>query len=169
MNRDKPSAAVVALSVLATLVTALLAQFLFSALVKPPSYSRRMAALTASVDALNQPTGSTRRGYGPGAVCNGAAQAASESLRRALVEQARTVGAGLKDLSVAPGERQGELTPIDVSFTAEGPYASTVQILALLQAAQPEVFVDSADLRPTAAGAALSIRGRAFCWPFVRP
>lgn len=169
--RSLPSAVVLASAMLLLLVSAILFSLIFKALASPAGYGGRLRTLEASAAQLRQSAALRANGpYGAGAVCAGPAVKAAPALRQALSDQAAAAGAVVKTLDVTPdtGASRG-LAPIAVSLTVEGPYAAVVQTVSLLQSAQPEVFIDSLDLRPTVAGAAMHMTGRAFCQSSARP
>lgn len=171
MGFRPPSTLVLALAVLIAVASAAAGAMAMTALARPADYEDRMTAVQASIDYAEQVRGTpAAAAYVEQAVCDQPLLPATESLQRALAARAGEAGVTIGALQVAPGagpDMRSKLAPLDVSFTADGPYESAVRMVSLLDAVRPAVFVDRLELRRRAGGASLKITGRAFCWTSV--
>ena len=110
--------------------------------------------------------------YAPGAVCHDAGPAAEAALRQRLQAGASAAQVNLANLTTAVGvgdEAQGSLMPVTFQVEASGHYEAVVALLGALTKAEPEVFIDTADLKSQAASVALKLSGRVFCSTAARP
>lgn len=172
MKRDliTPRIAIVALVLLAA--SAGLWSVLLFRLAAPDHMKVRVVALESSLDRINRVA--RARGdagsFAAGAVCAAAGPGANALVTR--IEQAAAgAGVALKTLSVRPGEDTGtaELTPIAVQVEALGRQDAMMSMLSTLSQGGTTIFVETADLKPQAAGMIdLKLNGRALCWNAAR-
>jgi hypothetical protein len=137
-------------------------------LARPRAYSARLAAAehtTGSAETLLQKAGDPGA-YPPGALCRGSPVAAADAFRAKL--RAVVAGAGgTVALANADPEASvdpvGNLTPVSIELDANGPYEGMVNALSQLARAQPELFIDSVDLKSQISTVNLKIAGRFYC------
>ncbi len=107
--------------------------------------------------------------YAPGAVCAEAGPGA-DALKQRVEANAAAASVALTALAVTPsGDVLGQTTPVSLKFEATGKYEATLLMLNLLARSQPQVFVETVDLKPQAGGSAvLKLSGRVLCWTSAR-
>lgn len=133
----------------------------------PADYATRMAAVQAQAlraEGLAAKSSGTAT-LGKGAVCEGFEEAQLGQVREAVESAGRTEG--LQSLQVALGaplDAGARIAPLTVTLRADGGYDKVAGFLDRLGRITPKIFVDSADLAPSATGASLSLTGRVFCW-----
>lgn len=153
------------LAVLAGLVTLGLSSWAMASLAQPRDYKTRLAALEQSISEIEKGAPGQRiAGFNEKTLCRGALIPAAAAVRSDLVRRAASAGLSLKALESSPGTGIGQLSAIDVTFTAEGPYEGAVKLIGALETSRPEVFVDSVEIAPQSGQTRLTVKGRAFCW-----
>ena len=136
-----------------------------ASLARPSDYKNRLAALEVSINEIERGSpGQQIAGFNEKTLCRGALIPAASAVRSDLVRQAGAAGMTLKALESSPGTGAGQLSGIDVSFTAEGGYEGAVKLIGALEMSRPEVFVDSVEVSPIGDRVGLKVKGRAFCW-----
>jgi hypothetical protein len=133
----------------------------------PGGFSGRLAEVdqqTADAERILVRSG-TGSPYQVGAVCNDYA-AATAQLRQQLQTQAASAGLTLTNFSAVPGapdEALGGLRPQSLIVEASGRYDAVVGLLGALAKSQPQIFVDTLDLKSQTSSVALKLSGRFFC------
>lgn len=166
---EAPQPLALAVAVLIGIVSLGATTWALWAVARPKDYTERLAAVEQTIAGIEkQSPAAQAQGFGEATLCDGPVVTAAGALRTSLVGRAGASGMVIKALDVAPAVGGPRLSPIDVSFSAEGPYEGAVRLIGALQASSPEVFVDSVQLTPTAGATRLKVRGRAFCWTSAR-
>jgi hypothetical protein len=138
-------------------------------IARPAHYSARLAAAgqqLAAAEALLKTSGGDAGVYPAQALCSGAPEAAAAALRQRLQAAAAAAGASLANVEADPELAEGEgrgLRPIVLRLDATGRYDQVVSMLASLARSQPELFVDSVDLKSLTSAVDLKLSGRIYC------
>ena len=168
MSRLAQSPVLVAGSMVGVVVTAILAVWGLSALAEPEDFDHRMAVVDARLAELARGASARQASaYSTTALCSAPLIPAANALRDELGRQAAAANLAMTQVSVAPGgavQPGSGLTALEIALMVEGPYADARRFLGGLQAASPEVFVDSFEVRPAVASVRLRVTGRALCW-----
>jgi hypothetical protein len=147
--------------------------FTLAQLSRPADFKARASTLNETLSRAER-LGHTRGNpyaYPAGAVCDNP-NAGADDLKRRTEAAAAASSVSLSSLAVNPpavGEAPGRVTPVTLQFSATGKYESVVGMLGVLASAEPQVFVDTTDLKPAAAGAVtLKLSGKVLCWTSAR-
>ena len=141
---------------------------IFATIAHPSRVSARMADLDRRLDEADR-LAATATGpltQPPGAICHQEADSAVAALKQRLQANASANGLTLSNLAVSPGagdEALAGLTPITFSLEANGRYDAVVTMIAGLGKAEPELFVDQADLKSQTSSVDLKFSGRLYC------
>jgi hypothetical protein len=173
-RRAQTDLSLVALAPAIAVVGAALAFATLSGLARPDHYGARMRGLNDQLSqAEAQLHGAADAGAYPAkALCRSSADQAALDLRQRLQSQAAAASVAVADVLAAPAATESpdpRLVPVTLQFTASGRYEQVVALLSSLAKSQPEIFVDTLDLRPDAANARLKLTGRVFCSSSARP
>ena len=148
-------------------VAAALFCVVLSSLAKPDHFKARLAGLdrmAARIDAIAAKPGDPSA-YPPGAVCGDAPGRAGEILKQRLASLASVGGVAVTNVAVDAGDGAGgELTPVKLHFEASGAYDSVLLLVDTLGKSQPQLFVDTADLKPATSTVDLKLAGYIYCW-----
>jgi hypothetical protein len=141
---------------------------LLSLVARPHGLTTRLRQVSGEVAQVETTLAGAKgvRAYSPGAVCHDAGPAAQAALKLRLQGAASAAQVSLTNLTTAAGagdEAQGGLTPVTFQVEASGHYEAVVALLGSLAKAEPEVFVDTADLKSQTPAVALKLSGRVFC------
>lgn len=148
--------------------------FTLSAVAKPAQFKARMTALEAQadlIDRLNKAPGDARA-YSAQAVCPSASPEAIEALRQRFSTEAGRASVALSNNVVSPEEAastDAQLTPLVFEIEGEGAYGGVIGLLSGLAKSQPEVFIDTLDLKSKTATVTLKLSGHMFCWTSAHP
>lgn len=153
----------------AIVVVAALAVFaLYSMIATPVRYEARKRALNEELVQIR--TASHGSGdataYPAKAICTTSPEQAALDLRQRLQSQAAAAAVTVADFTAAPAPGEApspRLEPVIFRFSASGRYEQIVGLLNTLAKSQPQIFVDTVDLRPDATLARLKFTGRMFC------
>jgi hypothetical protein len=171
--RPMPTTLTIAVAVLIAIVTVAVAGWGLTAIARPADYQTRVAALETRLATLERVAPVARASiYSAASLCEGPLVTAANDMRGDLIRRAGVAGMTIKQLAIAPGGSappQRALSPIDISFMAEGSYDSARVLIGGLQSARPEVFIDAVELKPVGEIVRLKVSGRAFCWTSARP
>jgi hypothetical protein len=159
----------------ASVTIAALAAVLFflglSSIARPQGLQSELATATrqvAEVETRLQSPGDPYA-YPTHALCRDSPDVAVAKLRARLTAS----GGGavtLTNLSETAGvadEAGGGLVPVTLQFEADGRYDAVINLLDGLAKSEPEVFVDTADLKSETSSVALKFAGRIYCSPSV--
>ncbi len=141
---------------------------ILSQVARPPGVAARSAGIgrqIAEAERLGQ-TASGPLVHPAGAVCRQSPAAAAAALQQRLQSGASANGLTVASLVVVPGagdEALGGLTPITFTIEANGRYDAAVLLVAGLAKAQPEIFIDQADLKSQTSSVTLKLSGRLYC------
>lgn len=149
-------------------VAAFAAFGVFSVIATPARYDTRKRALG---NELAQAQTSLRgsgdaAAYPAKAVCTTSPDQAALDLRQRLQAQAASAAVTVAEIAAAPAPSESpdrRLEPVTLQFSASGHYEQLVALLSTLAKSQPQIFVDTVDLRPDATNARLKFTGRVFC------
>jgi hypothetical protein len=144
---------------------------LLSLISRPPGLQSGLAVATRQVDEAETKLQSSGDPYAypSHALCRDAPDLAVAKLRERLTAS----GGGpitITNVSATAGvadEATGGLVPIALQFEADGRYDAVVNLLGGLARSEPEIFVDSADLKSETSSVALTFSGRIYCSPSV--
>jgi hypothetical protein len=149
------------------LVVAALTLAALKLIATPTSYADRLAAAQqkiAQAERLAAMPGDSAA-YPKGAVCEGLDAVAFGKARQAIEEAAGAEGlSGTQVAWGSPRDAGGKIAPLPLSLQVEGPYDKILAFMDRLGRGAPSVFVDTADLTASGAGARLSLSGKVFCW-----
>ena len=140
---------------------------------RPQAYASRLAQLSATsakLEALarSQPSPVS---FPVKAVCNGPTATAADALRRTLTSTAGSTNVAITSVVVTPGladESAGGLAPVTLRFEATGQYPAVLDLLGQMGRWQPELFIDSLDLRSQVSSVGLKLEGRIYCLTSAR-
>lgn len=167
-RRNHTSAALLAAAPAIGVAAAFAAFGVFSALATPAHYDARKRALNDELaQAQTYLRGAGDAGAYPAkALCTTSPEQAALDIRQRLQAQASTGAVTVTDIAAAPAPSESpdpRLEPVTLQFGAAGRYEQVITLLGALAKSQPEIFVDTVDLRPEAANARLKFTGRLFC------
>jgi Type II secretion system (T2SS), protein M subtype b len=170
--RRTPDINVIVVSVTIAAVTALALFLILASLARPHGLQAGLAQATHLVDdgetKLQSP--GDPYAYPAHALCRDQPQVAASALKDRLAAASTTSGASLTGLTMTAGvadEAAGGLAPVTVQFEADGRYDAVIGLLDTLNRAQPEIFVDTVDLKTAISSASLKFSGRIYCSPYV--
>lgn len=136
-------------------------------LATPTGYDERLAAVeqkVARAERLAQMPGDSAA-YPKGAVCEGLNDAGFQKVRQGFEEAATAEGLqGIQIIWGEPINAGARIGPLPLSLRVEGPYEKVASFMDRLARGAPAVFVDTADIVASGAGAQLSLSGKVFCW-----
>jgi len=172
MNDETPGVGVIAGAALAAGVAGIAAAVALSAFAKPSHFSTRLEAVSGQVaraEALAAAPGNPD-GHVRNAVCPARASRDVDSIRSGLAATAAQAGLASANVSVSvlDAAENATMTPLRVSIVAEGSYDAAMTLLDRLGQGQPEVFIDSFDLKSRTTSVALKLSGKAYCWIAAR-
>lgn len=101
--------------------------------------------------------------YARNPICHMPPDEAVAGLQQQLSRDASLAKVSLSNVSVTSGREGSGLASIEIRFEASGVYDGVLLLLSMLAAAKPQIFVDTADLRPRISVVDLSLRGRVYC------
>lgn len=168
MTDDAPSAAWFTAGALIAVLAAMAAVLGLGRLARPADYDQRVVQVANLIDRAHglgqrQPAVNAHPAR---AVCPRLSPANLEAIRASVAYMA--VRAGLPAPAVSTSAlndpRPGAISPVQVSVDVVGPYAAAMDFLGRLEAVQPEVFVDTLDLKPNPSAVELKLTGKAYCW-----
>jgi hypothetical protein len=139
-----------------------------SLVARPHGLTPRLSQVSGEVGQVETTLAGARgtSPYAPNAVCHDAGPAAEAALKQRLQSAASAAQVSLASLASGVGagdEARGGLVPVTFQVEASGHYEAVVALLGALAKAEPEVFVDTADLKSQTASVALKLSGRVFC------
>jgi Type II secretion system (T2SS), protein M subtype b len=139
-------------------------------LATPEGYQDRLAAMEQKViraEKLAQMPGDSAA-YPKGAICEGLSEAGFQKVRQGFEEAAAAEGLqGMQLVWGEPIDAGARIAPLPLSLRIEGPYEKVASFTDRLSRGAPTVFIDTADITASAAGAQLSLSGKVFCWTRV--
>lgn len=173
-GRNPPDIAVLAVGGAVGAVCAVALCLGLSVLARPSDFKDRLAAIEARTDRAE------RLLKGPGdagaypaaAACPSVSPDALDALRQRFAGEAARLNVTLSSVGVDygdPPETEAGLTPLAFSLEGEGGYDAVVGMLDSLSKSQPEVFVDTLDLKAKTSTVALKLSGHMFCWTSAHP
>jgi hypothetical protein len=172
MNDEMPGPGLIAGAVICTAAAGIAAAVLLSTLAKPADFDTRIANLTRTTNRAQALTDSPgdADGHSKGAVCSGRTAADLDAIRASLAGAAARAGLASPNIAItALDEAEGSsLAPLRVTLEADGHYDAVMNLLGQLDRSQPEVFVDSLDLKSKTASVALKLSGKVYCWIVAR-
>jgi Type II secretion system (T2SS), protein M subtype b len=168
VSEGTPNAGVIAGAALVAVIAAVGAGAALSHIARPPGFEGRLAAASKTIaraQALSRP-GASRSAHGAHAVCPGPGAENLDAIRATLVAAAARAGLPQPEISLAAlgGGDNDTIEPVRVNLRSEGPYNVVLNLLGELDTAQPELFVDSLDLKPKTTAVDLRLSGKVFCW-----
>jgi hypothetical protein len=156
------------IAVTLAVASACFSAFALSRLSHPADYKESTASIAAKLDRADKLLKAPGDAFAyPVATLCSDQVAATDALKKGVETGAAASSVALTSLlvnassSVSPG---AELSPIEVRFEATGQYEALLQLLNSLSKTQPEVFVESLDLKPQTSTVSMKFSGRAFCW-----
>ena len=140
-------------------------------LARPSDYAARetqLEARVAEIERLSKTRDSST--FGPRAICKNAEPGELAAVQQTLSGLAGSSSVTLTYLAVQPpaGDSAAALTPIGLQIEAQGPYDALSGFIDHIAKAQPEIFVDRLDLRPSGQDVMLKLSGKVFCWNSAR-
>jgi hypothetical protein len=164
---------VVAATAVLGLAAAVAAAVGLSALTKPDDFKARLDVLTARREQLAKLASKPGdpNAYAPTAVCPDVSATQAQALELRLRAAAAT--AGVSPVNIAVGllpspDLEVALAPITFNLVVEGPYDAALMMMDSLSRSQPEIFIDTADLKSKISSVDLTLSGRIYCWTSAR-
>jgi hypothetical protein len=156
-----------ALAVTLGAVAAGLSFIALAALTRPAHLGERLAAIGQIATKAERLKAAGGSGADPHRrACHTRPEAAMASLAQALSKGAAAAKIDVSNIVVAPsalGVRADNLTMVDVRFHASGSYDALITLLGLLSKSQPEIFLDTADLRSRSGAVDFDLKGHVYC------
>jgi hypothetical protein len=135
-------------------------------IARPGGYGARVAAVarkTDAVESLMRKPGDAAQ-FRAGALCRDQAVHAAALFNTTLQNAAGGAGVTLASTSIVPGRPDTSgVSPIAVQFDATGPYSGALAMLARLGSINPQLFLDSVDLKSQVSSVELRLKGRFYC------
>jgi hypothetical protein len=142
---------------------------MLGALSHPQDFKARAHTLDGEIsrtERLTKDRGDAQA-FPAGAVCDNS-HAGADDLTRRVQGAAAAASVVLANFTVTPpadGATHGAAAPVAVQFSATGKYEAVLGMLSAMDRAQPQIFVDTADLKPSSGGAvSLKFSGSVLCW-----
>ena len=168
MTDDGPNIGLIASGLVLTLIAAVAAWSLMSWLSKPTNFDVRMSELAKQVSRSETLAASAGAldSHPAHAVCPGLRPEDLDRLRASVGAAAVRAGLPAPSLtfSAAEATQTASMAPVKLNLQATGGYEAMLGLISQLERSEPEIFVDSLDLRTSAATVDLKLSGKVFCW-----
>jgi hypothetical protein len=135
-------------------------------ITRPSAYGARLAAVERTADRIESllRAPGDPASFHASALCHDTGARAADLYNATLQNAAASAGVTLASANIVPGTPDASgVSTVAVQFDATGPYSGALGLMGRLAAADPELFLETVDLKSQVSSVELRLQGRFYC------